>query len=59
MEVFGAPCDDLIREINARGGRAELDELDLYSLDPRFGGQPDLAALEAKLRRVLDRLPPH
>ncbi|TDC79510.1 hypothetical protein E1193_19005 [Micromonospora sp. KC606] len=57
MEVFGPPCDDLIREISQRGGGSALDRLDLLSLDPRFGGRPDLAALEADLRAMRDRLP--
>lgn len=56
MEVFGPACDELIREICERGGEAALDRLRLSSLDPRFGGRPDLAALEAGLRAIRDRL---
>lgn len=59
LEVFGMPCDDLIREISNRGGRSELERLDLHRLDPRFGGHPDLAALEGNLRRIRDQLPSH
>jgi hypothetical protein len=58
MEVFGAPCDDLIWEISNHGGRAELERLNLNMLDPRFGGRPDLVALEANLRRIRDQRPP-
>ncbi|MFG3684850.1 hypothetical protein [Micromonospora sp. NPDC047740] len=56
IEVFGTACDELIREICERGGAAALERLQLSSLDPRFGGRPDLAALEAVLREIRDRL---
>jgi hypothetical protein len=55
-EVFGAVCDDLIRDIHRHGGHKTLDDEELARLDPRFGGRPDLLALEAELRRVLDQL---
>lgn len=55
LEVFGEACDDLIREIYRRDGPAVLDALDLWSLDPRYGHQPDLATLAAKLRNLRDR----
>ena len=58
MEVFGAPCDELILDISRRpGGPAALDRLDLHTLDPRFGGRPDHAALEATLRSIRGQLP--
>ncbi len=58
LPVFGPACDDLIREIHQRGGRAHLPEEKLLHLDPRFGGQPDYVALEAELRRIRNALPP-
>jgi hypothetical protein len=59
MEVFGASCDDLIREIVRIGGQAELDaRFDLFRLDPRFGraDSGDIATLEDGLRRLRDEL---
>lgn len=57
IEVFGAVCDELIREICEAGGRAVLERLQLPMLDPRFGGCPDLSALEAGLREIRDQFP--
>jgi hypothetical protein len=57
LEVFGPACDDLIREICRRGGQYALDDQHLMSIDPRFGGKPDLAVLEAELQRIREQLP--
>jgi hypothetical protein len=58
MTVFDDPCDELISELSQRGGQSRLEQLNLDALDPRFGGQPDLTALEADLRQIRDQLPP-
>jgi hypothetical protein len=58
MEVFGTPCDELIREINGRpGGPTALGRLNLDTLAPRLGGRPGHPALEAALRNIQRRLP--
>jgi len=56
MTVFGPACDNLIREVCEAGRSSELDRLNLASLDPRFGGTPDLTWLETALRQIRDQL---
>jgi hypothetical protein len=62
--AFGPPIDDLLKEIDARGGRVHLVEGDLaeklWDLWPKWGrrsgDQPQLDALEQQLRRLRDEL---